>query len=96
MFPLDRGESVGDAVSHIIEMIKKSGHDYRLTAMGTIIETERLSEALELVDQAYLLLQQRGAKRVYATIKLDIREGKTDRLTGKIQSIQARIGEVST
>jgi uncharacterized protein (TIGR00106 family) len=96
MFPLDRGESVGDAVSHVVDMISQSGHPYRLTAMGTIVETRQLGTALELVEHAYQVLAAEGSKRVYASIKLDIREGREQGLTGKIQSIESRIGKVVT
>jgi uncharacterized protein (TIGR00106 family) len=96
MFPMDGGESVGSAVSHIVQMVAGSGHPYRLTAMGTIIETQQLGTALELVEQAYQLLAANGSKRVYASIKLDIREGREQGLTGKIQSIESRIGKVDS
>jgi uncharacterized protein (TIGR00106 family) len=96
MFPMDEGESVGAAVSKIVEMIANSAHPYRLTAMGTIVETEQLGTALELVERAYEVLAEGGSKRVYATIKLDIRAGRQQGLSGKIESIESRIGNVIT
>lgn len=96
MFPMDSGESVGTAVSRIVDMIAKSGHPYRLTAMGTIIETQQLRTALELVERAYQVLAASGSKRVYASIKLDIREGREQGLSGKIQSIESQIGKVDS
>jgi len=96
IFPLDQGASVSDAVSLVVDMIAKSGHPYRLTAMGTIIETQRLDTALGLVEQAYKILEAYGAQRVYAAIKLDIRAGREHGLTDKIQSIESRIGKVSS
>ncbi len=95
MFPMDTGESVGEAVSEIVEMIRNSGYEYRLTAMGTIVETAEISDALDLVEKAYQVLAFRGSKRVYASIKLDIRDAKDHRLTDKIQSIETRIGKVN-
>lgn len=96
MFPMDSGESVGAAVSRIVEMIANSGYPYRLTAMGTIVETQQFGTALELVEKAYQILAKGGAKRVYAAIKVDIREGREQGLSGKIQSIESRIGKVTT
>jgi uncharacterized protein (TIGR00106 family) len=93
---MDSGESVGAAVSPVIDMIAHSGHPYRLTAMGTIVETEQLGNALELVERAYQVLAANGSKRVYASIKLDIRKGRKQGLSGKIQSIESRIGKVET
>ncbi|MEJ2464411.1 MAG: MTH1187 family thiamine-binding protein [Candidatus Thiodiazotropha sp.] len=96
MFPLDQGESLSKHVSQLIKLIKDSGAEYRLTAMGTLIETEQLDTALALVARCNELLQQRGCSRIYSTIKLDIREGPMGRLQGKIQSIEGHIGSVDT
>lgn len=94
MFPLDQGDSLSGHVSRLIELIRDSGADYRLTAMGTLIETEQLDTALALVARCNELLQQQGCKRIYASIKLDIREGQGGRLQQKIRSVERRIGAV--
>lgn len=95
IFPLDKGESVSAYVSQVVELIRRSGFDYRLTAMGTLIETEEIGQALELVKRSSELLQGQGCKRVYSTVKLDIREGKQGRMQGKVDSIEARITDAS-
>ena len=95
MFPLDKGESLSGEVGRLLQLIRESGLPYRLTAMGTIIETKDLKTALGLVEQAYTVLSERGSQRVYAAMKVDIRDNKEGRLTGKIDSIEARIGRVS-
>jgi uncharacterized protein (TIGR00106 family) len=95
MFPLDQGVSLSAHVSRLIALIRDSGADHRLTAMGTIIETEKLETALALVERCNTLLQEQGCKRIYASIKLDIREGSTGRLQGKIQAVEEKIGEVA-
>jgi len=50
MTPLGKGESVGQYVARSLEIIDASGLDYRLHAMGTVIEGE--------IDQVLGLLQQ--------------------------------------
>ncbi|MCW8943227.1 MAG: MTH1187 family thiamine-binding protein [Sedimenticola sp.] len=94
MFPTDKGESVSPYVSQIIKMIHDGGSEYQLTPMGTIIETESLSEALKLVESAYQVLEQAGCDRVYSSLKLDIRQGKSNRLKGKVESVRDKIGDV--
>ena len=94
MFPLGQGESVGEEVSRIIDMIRGSGHAYKLTAMGTIIETSNLTDALALVERAYSVLENAGCQRVYACVKLDIRKGESLRMKQKIDSVVDRIGNV--
>lgn len=94
IFPMDQGAAVSAFVAPVVAMIRVSGHPYRLTAMGTIIETESLEEALALVSRAHSLLEQQGCTRVFATTKLDIRDGPMGRITGKIERISEHIGDV--
>jgi uncharacterized protein (TIGR00106 family) len=91
MFPTDKGESVSEYVSRIIEMIDERKLDYRLTPMGTVIEFPGLDDALEVVRSSYTLLEP-DCNRVYATVKLDIRKGRAGRLSQKIESVEARLG----
>jgi uncharacterized protein (TIGR00106 family) len=93
MFPTDQGESVSEYVSKIIDMVRGSGYPYKLTAMGTIVETDTVKEALDIVNKSYIVLEP-YANRVYASIKLDIRKTQNDRLKTKIKSIENKIGEV--
>lgn len=93
MFPTDKGESVSPYVSKVIQMIRESGVTYQLTAMGTIIETESVPEALAIVQQAYDVLAP-DCDRVYSSLKFDIRKGKRQCMKQKIASIENAIGEV--
>ena len=93
MFPTDKGSSVSQDVSMVIDMIRSSGFDYRLTAMGTIIETETIEQALDIVNRAYQIIEPRS-ERVYSSLKMDIRKGNPGRLEEKIQSIEDKIGRV--
>lgn len=95
MFPTDKGESVSDYVSRILKAIDESGCPYTLTAMGTIIETAELDEALQIVKKAYERLEG-DCQRVYSTIKLDIRKGREGRLKQKIESVEKKVGKKLT
>ncbi len=95
MFPTDSGESKSAYVSKVIKMIDQSGVNYQLTAMGTLIETTTVAEALALIQKAYETLESEGCNRVYSSLKFDIRKGKEERLKQKIQSIQEKIGTVN-
>lgn len=94
MFPTTEGESLSRYVSPVIDMIRDSGVRYKLTAMGTIIETDSVAEALAIVDRAYAVLEAMGCRRVYASLKLDIRPGLDNRLDTKIESIRSQIGDI--
>ena len=94
MFPTDKGVSVSKYVSRIISMIRESGFSYQLTAMGTIVETNTMKEALEIINNAYNVLEP-FSDRVYSTAKFDIQKNKDNRLSSKIKSIENKIGEVN-
>ena len=92
MFPTDKGESVSAYVSRILTFIDGSGASYRLTPMGTIVETDTLDEALRILSEAHKRLDT-DCNRVYASVKLDIRKGRKSGLTQKIESIEKRAGK---
>jgi uncharacterized protein (TIGR00106 family) len=94
MFPTDKGESVSKYVSQVIKKIRESGYEYQLTPMGTIIETYTVEEALEVVQDAYMVLEPHS-NRVYSSLKMDIRKGHMGRLKSKIEAVEGLIGEVS-
>ena len=93
MFPTDKGTSVSEYVSEVIKMIKDSDVRYQLTGMGTIIETDKMDEALEIVRKSYDVLKPHS-DRIYSTVKFDIRHDADNRLENKIKSVENKIGEV--
>jgi uncharacterized protein (TIGR00106 family) len=95
MFPTDKGESISEYVSRILKIIDEEGHPYTLTAMGTIIEVDKLGDAFQTIQKAYEQLAP-DCNRVYSTIKLDIRKGKMGRLKQKIESVEKKVGKKLT
>lgn len=95
MFPTDKSGSKSEQVSELIKIIRESGYSYKLTAMATIIETKKISEALSIVQKCYERLEELGCERVYSTLTFDIRKGYENRLEGKVKSVEEKIGEVS-
>lgn len=87
MFPTDKGESVSKHVSKIIDMIDKSGANYQLTPMGTIIETDTMDEALNIIKKSYKVLKP-FSNRIYSSVKFDIRKFGNNRMENKILSIE--------
>ncbi len=93
MFPTSddcrEGASVSKQVSKIVDMIDKSGFAYKLTPMGTVVETQSMREALDLIEKAY---ERLDCERVYSALKFDIRKGCSNRLERKIVSIEEKLG----
>lgn len=96
IFPIGKDVSVGVYVSAVVQMIRSRGFPYRLTAMGTLVETDTVHDALDVVAKAHEVLETMGCDRIYAVAKLDSRRGSGGRLESKIESVRAEIGQVST
>jgi len=95
MFPTDKSGTKSKEVSEVIKVIRESGMKYQLTSMATVIETNTLKEALDLIEKCYNKLEEIGCQRVYTTLTFDIRKNYDNRIEGKIKSVEEHIGEVS-
>lgn len=99
MFPTGskrKSASVSEHVAKVIDIIDKSGLAYKLTPMATCIEGE-WNEVMRVINKARLMLRRNGHERIYISITIDDRKGVKKRLTGKIKSIENRLGrEVNT
>jgi uncharacterized protein (TIGR00106 family) len=94
MFPTDKGTSVSKEVSRLIEMIRSSGVKYKLGPMGTTIETETFSDALNILEKSYNVFSE-NSERIYATISFDIRKSAMGRMEKKLEAIEQKIGQVN-
>ncbi len=88
--PLGEGESVSQYVARSLEIVEASGLDYRLHAMGTIIEGE-LDEVLAVLRQCIEALAK-DCHRISCAAKLDYRKGHTGRLESKVISVEQKLG----
>ena len=88
--PLGQGESVSEYVARSLEIVERSGLDYRLHAMGTILEGE-LDAVLGVLRQC-LDAVAADCHRVTCTAKLDWRKGASGRLAGKVHRVEERLG----
>ena len=73
--------SVFDAIRKIKDMKTV------LTAMGTQIETNDFGNILKAIEVTISLFDQRGAKRIITTIRIDERLDKSVSLEKKIESV---------
>ncbi|MGH7165972.1 MAG: MTH1187 family thiamine-binding protein [Nitrospiraceae bacterium] len=89
MSPLGKGESVGRYVSRSLEIIDRSGLDYRLNPMGTVLEGE-WNEAFEVVRRCFERMRK-DCNRISCTIKVDYRKGHRGRLSSKVASVEKHL-----
>lgn len=90
MSPLQKGESVSRYVARSLEIIDASGLDYRLHAMGTIVEGE-LDELLDLLKKCFTAMAE-DCDRITCTAKFDYRRGYQGRLVSKVASVEKKLG----
>lgn len=88
--PIDKdGKNLSEYIAKTISIIKESGLQYELHAMGTLVEGEA-EEVFELIKKCHLNMT-RFSDRVSTSIKIDDRKGATGRLKGKIASVENKL-----
>lgn len=90
MSPMDQGVSVSEYVARALEIIDASGLDYRLHAMGTVIEGE-WDEVMAVVTKCFERMKE-DCDRISISIKADYRQGQRGRLDAKVEAVEQRLG----
>jgi uncharacterized protein (TIGR00106 family) len=90
MSPLAKGESVSEYVARSLAIVADSGLDYRLHAMGTILEGE-WDEVFDVVKKCYESMSA-DCDRISCVIKVDARQGAAGRLSAKVESVEQKLG----
>ncbi|MFP4000531.1 MAG: MTH1187 family thiamine-binding protein [Thermoplasmata archaeon] len=89
--PLDKGVSLSDYVSEIVDKVDKSGIDYKLTPMGTVVEGE-WDEVMDLISECHEEMRN-YSDRIETKIIIDDRKDAKNRLSGKIESVEKKLGK---
>lgn len=90
MTPLDKGESVSAYVSRSLDIIDKSGLEYRINPMGTVLEGE-WDQVMGVVKACFDRMKS-DCCRISTAIKIDYRKGRSGRLVSKIDSVEKKLG----
>lgn len=89
--PLEKGTSVSEYVARCLRIVDASGLDYRLHAMGTIVEGE-LDPLLDLLKRCFAELEG-DCERITCIAKFDYRRGHQGRLESKVTSVEEKVGK---
>ncbi|GGO58149.1 UPF0045 protein [Streptomyces daqingensis] len=87
--PIGVGEDVGEYVADAVRVVRESGLPHRTDAMFTSLEGD-WDECMEVVRKAVAVVEER-APRVSLVLKADIRQGVTDGLTSKVDSVERHL-----
>jgi uncharacterized protein (TIGR00106 family) len=91
IIPVGLGVSISPELAKIIKIIDQSGVSYKVDPMGTVLEGE-WDQVMDLVKTCHHEVFKE-AERVYTVITIDDRKGKTDRIHGKVASLEAKVGK---
>ena len=89
MSPMDKGESLSRYVSRSLNIVDKSGVNYRLNPMGTVLEGE-WEEVMGVVKQCFEKMSA-DCNRITCSVKIDYRKCKSGRLESKIVSVEKQL-----
>lgn len=90
MSPTGQAESLSRHVARILDIIDRSGVNYQLTAMGTLLEGE-WDQVMGVVSDCFRALQA-DCPRISMNLKMDYRIGSESRLKSKIDSVEGHVG----
>jgi uncharacterized protein (TIGR00106 family) len=83
--------SVGDAVAEAIRVVRESGLPCETNAMFTNVEGE-WDEVMAVVKRAVDVVAERSP-RIGLVLKADIRPGRTNQLTAKVERVEQQLAE---
>jgi uncharacterized protein (TIGR00106 family) len=89
--PVGVGEELGSYVAEAVKVVRESGLPNRTDAMFTTLEGD-WDEVMDVVKRAVAAVEAR-AGRVSLVLKADIREGVTDGLTAKVDTVERLLSE---
>ncbi|MGI5340097.1 MTH1187 family thiamine-binding protein [Streptomyces sp. CA-181903] len=87
--PSGAGEDVGAYVAEAVRVVRSSGLPNRTDAMFTSLEGE-WDEVMDVVKRAVQAVEARCG-RVSLVLKADIRQGVTDGLTSKVETVERHL-----
>ncbi|MFG1702850.1 MTH1187 family thiamine-binding protein [Nonomuraea sp. M3C6] len=87
--PLGVGEGVAEPVARAVKVVRASGLPNRTDAMFTTIEGE-WDEVMDVVKRAVEAVAE-VAPRVSLVLKADLRQGVTDGMTAKLESLEQHL-----
>ena len=90
IYPMGVGENLSAYVADVVKVIEASGLPHRTTAMSTEIEGD-WDEVMRVVKDATFVLAEKGL-RTGVNFRADIRPGRTNTITSKVEKLDSILG----
>jgi uncharacterized protein (TIGR00106 family) len=91
IYPIGKDVSLSKYVARSLEIIDKSGLNYRINPMGAVIEGS-WDEVMEVIKKCHNAILE-DTERVSTTIKIDERKGVSNALERKVKSVEEKVGK---
>jgi uncharacterized protein (TIGR00106 family) len=91
IIPIGVGESLGDRIARVVQIVEDSGLPYKANPMGTVVEGD-WDEVMAVIKKCHEA-SLADAPRLVTSISIDERPGKPNRIEEKIKSIEKRLGK---
>ncbi len=89
--PIGNEGSLSGHVAEILKIVSESGIDYKLHAMGTILEGD-WDKIMGLIKKCHKKALK-DSDRILTTITIDDHKGRTGRISGKVKSVERKLGK---
>ena len=91
VIPIGEGIDLASYVARVVKIIDESGLDYKLNAMGTVVEGDS-DRIFDLIKKCHNKMLE-TAQRVYTTVKIDERKDKNIKMIEhKVQTVEKELG----
>ena len=91
IMPIGKGNSLSKQIAEVLKIVSESGINYKLHAMGTILEGD-WNRIFKLIKRCHKKILK-DSDRVLTTITIDDHKGRTGRIAGKVQSVKRKVGK---
>ena len=89
--PIGNESSLSTKVAEVLKIVSDSGISYKLHSMGTILEGD-WEGIMRIIKKCHKNILK-DSDRVLTTITIDDRKGRTGRITGKVKSVEKKLGK---
>lgn len=91
VIPIGEGIDLARDVASVVRIIDESGLDYKINAMGTVVEGDS-DRVFDLIKKCHNKMLE-AAQRVYTTVKIDDRKDrKAKMIEHKVQAVEKELG----
>ena len=83
--------SISNYIAAALDALDKTGVQYEITGMGTVLESEDPEKLFDAVQKAHEAVFKAGADRVATSLKIDDRRDKRGSLKEKVKSVKEKL-----